>query len=83
MKESCAKDKQKMQEETEHKVREAQLECETLRASTKSEKMRRQEAEDLLAKQTLLHQSTLDTLTAEKSEITTKANNIVLNEREV
>ncbi|KAL9186531.1 hypothetical protein ACHAXT_005769 [Thalassiosira profunda] len=83
VKESCAKDKQKMQEETEHKVREAELECETLRASTKSEKMKRQEAEDLLEKKTRLHQSTLDQLTAEKEDLAAKCSTLVSSEREV
>ena len=80
---ACAKEKQKMQRATEHKVREANIECEALRVVKDGEKLKAQEKEDLLEKQSMLHQSALDQMAAEKKELTMKMEKVISNERDV
>ena len=78
----CAKEKQKMQQATEHKVGEV-IECKALYMTKEGQKPKAQEKEDLLEEQSLLHQSTLDQMAAEKKELTMKMENVASDGRKV
>lgn len=79
----CTKEKQKMQQVTEHKVRDASIECEALRVANENEKLKVRETGDLLEKQDLLNQATLEQLTREKKELTARMEKALSDERDV
>ena len=74
---ACAKEKQKMQRATEHKVREANIAYEALCMTKEGEKLKAQKKEDLLEKQSLLHKSILDQMAVEKKEPTMKMEKVI------
>lgn len=79
----CSKDMQKLEQTAEHKVKDVTIECEALRAAKEASEKLAEERDDLMEKQSLLHQSTLDQLTAEKKELATKMETAITEEREV
>ena len=80
---ACEKETQKWKQETEHKVKEIEIECEALRIANASERLMVQENKDLLAKQSSLFQSSIDQLTAEKKDLTINMGNVIKDERQV
>lgn len=80
---ACDKEKQKIKEETEHTVKEIEMECEALRIANESERLNVQENKDLLAKQSSLFESSIDQLTAEKKDLTINMGNVIKDERQI
>ncbi len=77
------KEKQAIQQAAEQKVRVASTECEALRVATKNEMIKTKHRDDLLVKQSVLHQSALNRISTEKKELTAKMEKEINDEREV
>ena len=77
------KEKQAIQQTTEQKVREVSTECEALRVVTKNEMIKTKHRDDLLEKQSVLHESALNQISAAKKELTAKMEKEINDEREV
>ena len=78
-----AKEQQEMHQTVEHRVRELNIECESLRVSMKNEMIKAQSKDELLAKQSSLHESTLTQMAVERKECITKMEKELADEREV
>ena len=77
------KEKQAIQQTTEQKVREVSTECEALRVVTKNEMIKTKHRDGLLEKQSVLHESALNQISAAKKELTAKMEKEINDEREV
>lgn len=77
------KEKQAIQQATEQKVREVSTECEALRVVTKNEITKTKHRDDLLEKQSVLHESALNQISAAKKVLTAKMEKEINDEREV
>ena len=77
------KEQQEMQQTVEHRVREANIELESLRVSMKNEILKAQSKDELLAKQSVLHESTLTQMAKERTECIAKMEKELSDEREV
>lgn len=83
IKEACAKEIQKAQQEAEHLVREATLKADALVAIVENEKLKSKRSEEELKKQTTLDQAAFRELAAEKENAAKKLGKVVAEEREV
>lgn len=72
-----------LQQETEERIREAEKKCENLAAISKVYQLKAKEGEELLEKQSLLHQTLLDEMVTEKKEQREEMEKVIRNEREV
>ena len=77
------KEQQEMQQTVEHRVREKNIELESLRVSMKNEILKARSKDELLAKQSVLHESTLAQMAKERTECITKMEKELADEREV
>ena len=79
----CAKDKQTMQHAMEQRMRDAEVECEALRAGKKIEMLKTKESQNLHEKQLQMQQGLLDKLKVEKKELRIELEKTISDEREV
>lgn len=77
------KEQQEMQQAVEHRVREISIELESLRLTNKNEMLKSKSKDELLAKQSLLHESTLTQMAVERKECITKMEKELADEREM
>ena len=77
------KEIQAIQQSTEQKVKEVSTECEALRVVTKNEVIKTKHRDDLLEKQSVLHESALNQISTAKKELAAKMEKEINDEREV
>jgi len=79
---ACARETLKAQQLSEQTVREVSIECEALRVANENKRLKAQSTQELLEKQSSIHQATLDQLSLEKKNLALKMERAVANERE-
>ena len=82
-KEVCAKQIEKMNQMTEHKVKQIKVECEALRVRNQKDNITIKELEVSIEKQAELHQATVSQLVSGSKEKAIQLGNTIADEREV
>ena len=72
-----------LQQDTEDRIRSADMECEKMRALSKGHQLHAKRNEDLQESQSLLHQALLDEMAAEKKDQRDQMEAVIRSERDV